>query len=160
MKRYLFITFICAATLAAAAYETVDDLFARAEEADHLRDQETAAELYRRAADRGYACAQISLSYCYQTGFGVPKDTTRAAYWYAKAAEQGDRVALKLLIEFYQSGSLVQRNAAKAVQWFRKAEQMGFLDGGYFQCDGEHQEYVVSLYRSSDTESGMTMTTL
>ena len=53
------------------------------------RSYTKAAELFRKAADMGYACAQYNLGYCYKYGDGVPRDLTISAEWYRKAAEQG-----------------------------------------------------------------------
>src|SRR5690349_14435704 len=53
------------------------------------QDYLKAAELYRKAADRGYAPAQYSLAYLYENGLGVTQDLAEALSWYRKAAEQG-----------------------------------------------------------------------
>jgi TPR repeat protein len=52
------------------------------------RSYTKAAELFRRAADMGYADAQYNLGYCYKFGDGVPRDLTKSAEWFRKAAEQ------------------------------------------------------------------------
>jgi TPR repeat protein len=56
---------------------------------DHAR----AAELYRRAADMGYARAQANLAHLLEHGAGVPKDIEAAKRLYKQAAEQGDETA-------------------------------------------------------------------
>ena len=53
------------------------------------RSYAKAAELFRKAADMGYAAAQYNLGYCYKYGDGVPRDLTISAEWYRKAAGQG-----------------------------------------------------------------------
>ena len=53
------------------------------------RSYASAAELFRKAADMGYAPAQYNLGYCYKYGDGVPRDLAVSAEWFRKAAEQG-----------------------------------------------------------------------
>jgi len=50
----------------------------------------TAANLYRRAAEQGYAAGEAALGKVYRLGEGVPLDKTEAAYWYRQAAQQRD----------------------------------------------------------------------
>ena len=52
-----------------------------------------AAEFYQIGAEANYAKAQANLGYCYETGFGVDRDTQEAAKWYRTAAVQGNRFA-------------------------------------------------------------------
>ena len=44
-----------------------------------------AANWYRKAADRGYADAQVRLGEMLSIGQGIPRDDTEAANWYRKA---------------------------------------------------------------------------
>jgi len=53
------------------------------------QDYTEAAGLFRKAAVRGLAEAQLNLGMQYYTGQGVNQDYTEAAGWYRKAAEQG-----------------------------------------------------------------------
>jgi TPR repeat protein len=53
------------------------------------RSYASAAELFRKAADMGYAPAQYNLGYCYKYGDGVPRDLDKSAEWFRRAAEQG-----------------------------------------------------------------------
>src|ERR1051326_3765653 len=61
------------------------------------KDSAKAAELYTKAAKRGYAPAEFNLAVMYQSGDGVPKDSAQAAYWYGQAAEHGDHEAPSIL---------------------------------------------------------------
>jgi len=54
------------------------------------RSYASAAELFRKAADMGYADAQYNLGYCYKYGDGVPRDLDKSAEWIRKAEEQWD----------------------------------------------------------------------
>ena len=50
-------------------------------------DFASAAQWYRKAADQGYAPAQIDLvAASYEQGKGVPKDGQQALNWYRKAS--------------------------------------------------------------------------
>jgi len=49
-------------------------------------DFATAAVWYRKAADQGYAPAQINLGSFYEQGKGVPKDPKQALNWYRQAS--------------------------------------------------------------------------
>ena len=49
------------------------------------KDKRKAANLYRLAAERGNAFAQVSLGQCYYSGTGVRKDIEKATQWLTKA---------------------------------------------------------------------------
>ena len=53
------------------------------------RDENQAAEYFRKAAIQGHAKAQYNLGILYQTGRGVPKDPQRARYWLDRAKANG-----------------------------------------------------------------------
>ena len=48
-----------------------------------------AVELFRKAADRGYAAAMYSLARHYRSGHGIIKDDTESLKWLRRAAVQG-----------------------------------------------------------------------
>lgn len=48
---------------------------------------------FRKAADQGYAHAQIALGSHYRNGYGGSTDYSAALFWYRKAANQGDTSA-------------------------------------------------------------------
>jgi len=50
-----------------------------------------AAEWVRRAAELGYARAQLDLGYLYEQGKGVPVDHIVAYMWYKAAVDRGER---------------------------------------------------------------------
>lgn len=68
-------------------------------EGEVTRDYARAADLFRKAAEKGNPGAQRHLGTLYKNGTGVPKDPELAKYWYKKAADQGDQSAAKLLQE-------------------------------------------------------------
>ena len=87
-----------------------------------------AVELYRKAAEMGFAAAQGNLGYCYYYGYGVPQNYTKAAEWCRKAAEQGRADAQYQLGYYYLTGEGVPTDIAKAVEWLRKAAEQGDAD--------------------------------
>jgi TPR repeat protein len=65
---------------------------AKAYENDHeglTRSDESAMELYLKAANQDHAEAQVRMANYYREGFSDHKDHTNAFEWYMKAAIQG-----------------------------------------------------------------------
>ncbi len=58
-------------------------------------EYETAAGLYKYAAETGVRRAQIGLADCYKLSQGVPRDYVEALKWLILAADQGDENAVK-----------------------------------------------------------------
>ena len=54
------------------------------------QDEAKAVELYRAAAEQGWAPAQFNLGLMYANGQGVEQDEAKAVELYRAAAEQGD----------------------------------------------------------------------
>jgi TPR repeat protein len=50
---------------------------------------QTAMDWYRKAAEGGYAPAELSIGIMYMAGRGTPKDPQQAAEWFRRAAEHG-----------------------------------------------------------------------
>ena len=61
------------------------------------KDETEAVNWFRKAADQGYAGAQLNLGLSYENGSGVKQDKVEAAKWYHKAAEQGFEPAKEAL---------------------------------------------------------------
>jgi TPR repeat protein len=80
-----------------------------------------AVKWYRRAADRGFAYAQVLLGNSYCAGRGVPKDEEEGARWYRKAADQGDSEGQLMLAAAYNEGSGVPKDYEQAAKWYREA---------------------------------------
>jgi hypothetical protein len=80
---------------------------------------------YRKAAEQGYAKAQLDLAGLYENGNGVPLDYAQAASWYRKAAEQGDADGQVHLGFWYAMGRGVSQDDAQSAAWFRKAADQG-----------------------------------
>ncbi|MDD2748757.1 MAG: tetratricopeptide repeat protein [Acidithiobacillus sp.] len=50
---------------------------------------------FRKAADQGYAGAEINLAYAYYHGYGVPQNTMTAITWWKKVVAQGGYSGMK-----------------------------------------------------------------
>jgi len=63
----------------------------------YLGDYKKAFELYKMAAEVGYAIGQRNLAYCYMWGFGCKKNIETAKHWYALAASGKDLKAKRII---------------------------------------------------------------
>lgn len=73
----------------------------------------------RRAAEQGYADAQVDLGSRYSFGWeGVPEDDAEAVKWYRRAAEQGNPVAQHNLGSMYSVGRGVTQDYVLAYMWW------------------------------------------
>jgi TPR repeat protein len=78
----------------------------------------TAAEWYRKAADRGDLAGELHLAALYRDGGnGFPRNMAQAAEWYRKAAEQGDVGAQGTLGVLYFIGQGVPQSYVEAYYW-------------------------------------------
>eukprot|EP00698_Gefionella_okellyi_P017685 TRINITY_DN5212_c1_g3_i1.p1 TRINITY_DN5212_c1_g3~~TRINITY_DN5212_c1_g3_i1.p1 ORF type:complete len:213 (+),score=30.77 TRINITY_DN5212_c1_g3_i1:82-639(+) len=60
-----------------------------------LEGMVSAAQLYRQAAEQGFAPGQYKLGETYELGVGIPKDQKQAEYWMQMAAAQGHEGAIE-----------------------------------------------------------------
>ena len=85
-----------------------------------------AAKWYNKAADQGYAYAQVNLGLMYYNGEGVLQNKKEAVKWYRKAAEQGFALAQNGLGNMYSNGAKASlKTIRQAVKWFRLAADQG-----------------------------------
>jgi len=89
------------------------------------KNDETAADWYRKAALQGDAEGQYHLGLCYDRGLGVPKNTMLALDWYNKAARQGNSSAQYELGTCYRLAKGVPPDLCKAYMWFNLAAASG-----------------------------------
>ena len=59
------------------------------------QDYVAAARWYRKAAEQGYASAQLNLGSMYDSGEGVPQDYVQAHMWSNLAAAKGNETGRK-----------------------------------------------------------------
>ena len=96
------------------------------------KDPAKALQLYRGAAEHGYAEAQNLLGILYATGTGgVTEDDKQAVDWYQKAADQGFAKAEKNLGDMYFFGRGVDRDYKQALTWYGKASDQNFADAQF-----------------------------
>ena len=106
------------------------------------QDKAQALTWYRKAAEQGYAQAQLLLGIIYDQGVGVAQDYAQALDWYRKAAEQGYAKAQYNLGAMYDEGLGQEQDYRLAADWYRKAAEQGYakaqfnLGSMYFKAEG------------------------
>ncbi len=78
------------------------------------RDNNEAANWFRKAADQGISDAQYNLGLLYLIGRGVSKNEAEAAAWFLKVAEQGQVDAEFGLGLMHESGRRVPKGKRPA----------------------------------------------
>jgi TPR repeat protein len=86
-----------------------------------LRDEPRAADLLRRAAERGNAPAQYRFAILLADGRGMPRDTGQAIEWYEKAARGGVPDAAHSLAYLHENGQGVPADRERAIEWYYRA---------------------------------------
>ena len=86
-----------------------------------LRDYAQAADWYRKAADQGFAPAQVNLAAMLRLGVGVHPDIVASTALLQKAAAQGDVTAERDLALRYYYGLGIGASYKEAFAWFYAA---------------------------------------
>jgi len=89
-------------------------------------DFKKAADLYRQAAAKGDAKAQLALGLMYGSGRGVKADHVEAVKWFRKSAAQGYPNAQFFLGMSYLRGNGVKKDTAEGIKWIRKSADAGY----------------------------------
>jgi TPR repeat protein len=84
-------------------------------------DYAGAAQIWRRAAERGDRDAQYHLGLLYRDGQGVPTDRAQALAWFRKSADQGFTDSQLQIGVMYAQGLGVPRDYAQAREWYLRA---------------------------------------
>jgi len=92
---------------------------------------EAARSIWLPLADQGYAKAQATMGWIYQTGKGVKKNPKIAFNWYRKAAIQQHVIAQNNLGVAYEQGLGVRKNAKKAAKWYKDSAEWGYSFAQY-----------------------------
>lgn len=92
-----------------------------------------AAVLFRKAAERGHAAAQLNLG-CFEHGRGVDQSDSEAMKWYRKAAEQNNANAQFNLGICLRQGKGVHRHEKAAVACFQQAAEQGLAQFNFGVC--------------------------
>jgi len=90
-----------------------------------------ALRIWLPLAEAGFADAQASLGWMYQTGLGVDREYTVAIKWYIFAAMQGNAVAQNNLGVMFEKGILVGQDATQAIYWYRQSATQSYRFGQY-----------------------------
>ena len=88
-------------------------------------DQEKGLGFYSKAAELGYAEAEVQVGICYSEGWAVKKDMAEAVKWFEKAARKHDFGAFYLLGNAYKNGEGVPQNFVEAYKWYILATAVG-----------------------------------
>lgn len=94
-------------------------------------DARAAYEFYQRAADVGFAPAQVNLADLYRSGKGVERDIDAAARLYQAAAKQGYALAYVPLGRLYMTGNGAVQNRRFALELFRQAAGADVLEAKF-----------------------------
>jgi hypothetical protein len=77
-------------------------------------DDVEGARWVRKAADQGFAPAEVALGTAYQLGRGIAKDEIEALKWYMKAANQGSAAAETNVGEMHATGTGTPQDFARS----------------------------------------------
>jgi TPR repeat protein len=103
--------------------------FEKGADSEESGNYQEAFQWYCKAANQGYAPAQVNLGALYAEGHGVPQDFQEALAWYQKAADQGYSLAqfnLGVMCIAGQGG--IARDHLMAYVWFSRAANQGDED--------------------------------
>lgn len=89
------------------------------------RDEQKAAEWYRKAAEAGNAVAQNRLGEMYRSGEGVKENKQAAVEWYHKSARHGNADAMCNLGAAYYNGDGADTDDSLSYAWFTLAKRAG-----------------------------------
>jgi len=92
---------------------------------DAQKNNQEAAQWYRKAAERGYTAAMYSLAVSYDEGDGLDKDQSMANYWYRQAARQGQKSAMWNLSINLDEGKGANHDPVGAANFLVKAYLAG-----------------------------------
>jgi TPR repeat protein len=83
-------------------------------------DFDETMRLYRKAADQGYAIAEVQIGVWYE--HSEPQNFAEALKWYRKAADQGNASGQFNLGSLYAEGHGVPQDYVSAYMWLNLAE--------------------------------------
>ncbi len=107
-------------------------------------DQSLAVELFRKAADAGYAPASLRLGFAYLTGSGAEQNTLEARGWLEQAAADGSTTAMRQLGLSYRAPLADPPDPGTARQWYERAWEAG---------DAEALSHIGFMIEAGELES-------
>jgi WD40 repeat protein/TPR repeat protein len=114
-------------------------------------EAQEAVELFRRAAEQGYAAAANALGDLFRRGIGVPQSGGEALSLYRQAVEGGYVRASSHIGELYWQGNGVALDRAEALGWFVR----GAEDGDPFSHRHLAERYELGDQVSRDLEKAL-----
>ena len=94
----------------------------------------------KKAAEQGFAPAQLKLGLLYETGKGTLPNYKEAIKWYKKSAVQGNIDAQNNMGLMYEMGMGVLQNYQVSASWYKKAADSGSatakMNLGIYYCEG------------------------
>ncbi|MBQ5816198.1 MAG: sel1 repeat family protein [Oscillospiraceae bacterium] len=117
---------------------------------------EDAAELYQKAAKKGYTSAESNLGTLYLLGRGVEKNPEKAFQLFQSAADKGNTGAEYRLALCYEKGWGVEPCEDAAVEYYKKSADKGFTKAEYslgclYYERGETHMYMRSLISNEES---------
>lgn len=95
----------------------------------------TATAWFTKAANAGYAYAQLRLGICYENGHGVHENYKEAVHWYKASAWQNNAEAQYKLGKCFYHGHGVEKCYKTAISWYKNAaenkHEKSFLELAY-----------------------------
>jgi uncharacterized protein len=106
-----------------------------------------AVDYFHRAADLGYAQAQVALGSLYEAGSFTTKDPGQALSWYKKAAQQGDPLGQWLAGRVIYAGLAPGRDLNEAAQLLQESAEQGNPFGEYLlgRVKLDRQQYAPAV---------------
>ena len=109
-----------------------------------------AFECWLKAAEGGYAEAQVEVGQCYRNGRGTEADAEKALDWYMVAANQGSIVACNILGGCFFEGELVESDIKSAIYWYEQAAEQGDVSAQFnvakcYTVKGETQDFDAAI---------------
>lgn len=92
---------------------------------DRNSDMRDAVAWFQKAAQRGYAPAQVNLAVIYENGWGVPQNYGTALHWLQEAAAQKYPAAYYNLGELFFKGAGVKQDYTEAARYFQLGADAG-----------------------------------
>ena len=112
-----------------------------------FRDDRRAYDLFRRAALRGNADAQLQAGRALERGIGTSQNYREAFLLYEQAAKSGHAAGQNAYGVFLKKGLGTRRDDVKALEWLMKAAQGGSPEA-HFHIGEMHEQGRAGLPRS------------
>eukprot|EP00741_Cyanophora_paradoxa_P020568 tig00000227_g19855.t1 len=118
---------------------------------------------FKKAANNGFAPAQLNLSVCFSEGIGGPASDDAAFFWMQKAAEQQFPEAEFRLAQMLFRGTGCEKDRKKASIWAKRAAKHGCKDAESFTEPDSFDDVEVMIKRleafeiESPPPAGMSM---